>query len=60
MNVIESMYHYRYEGEKAQALDTCIICGYKVHEGEYFYLLNEECICDECILEYLKEYREMR
>ena len=59
MNVTENMYQYRYEREKVKTLETCKMCGYKVHEGEYFYLLGDEYICDECILDYLKQYRKV-
>jgi len=60
MNVPDNMYQYRYQREILKGKETCKECGYKIHEGEYFYILEDEIICDECILVYLKKYRYER
>jgi len=60
MNSIDNVYEYRYEREKAKVIRACGYCGYKIFEGEFFYNITNKIICDECILEFLKQYREMR
>lgn len=45
--------------DNRQYVDLCCVCREPIHEGDYIYRLNGDAICEDCILDYVKQFREI-
>lgn len=52
-------YEYRYEAPKAKIANKCDICGEDIYEGETYYEIFDENICENCIKE-CRRYGEIK
>lgn len=34
---------------------TCVHCNGEIYKGEVFYYLNSDSLCEDCIVDYVKE-----
>lgn len=53
-NLPDSMYDYRYEQEKAEVVDICMVCNREIYEGESYYDFSGDIVCEDCLSDYVK------
>jgi len=56
-NLPDSMYDYRYEQEKAEVLDVCLVCQRDILKGESYYDFAGDVVCNDCLKDYVKEHK---
>ena len=44
---------------ESKVYDFCCVCGEPIYSGEYFYNITGDKVCEECILQYIKPFREI-
>lgn len=52
----DSMYDYRPEQPKRAIVDTCIMCGRDIYEGEEYYSFSD-AVCKECLDDYTESFK---
>lgn len=50
----DHLYDHSYEEPLATTIYVCDNCGDSIFEEEYYYEIDNEIICEECIREYRK------
>lgn len=57
INIPGCMYDYRHENQQAKKIYTCSCCGYGIYNGDAYWNISGQIICEECI-EHLKNEAE--
>ena len=37
---------------------TCDMCGGEIYEGDEYYDFDDEVICEDCLMDYVNEFRK--
>lgn len=63
----ESMYDYRedlndmyIEEDEPEVAGACVECGETIYTHQEYYFLNRECVCENCINEYIEQFKVER
>lgn len=54
-NLQDCSYDYRHENPQARKIHTCTVCGYGIYNGDTYYEVHENPICEECMEDMKKE-----
>lgn len=44
---------------QSKKVDDCQVCGHEICEGEDYYDVNGDIVCDNCNLEYMRQFRKV-
>lgn len=45
--------------DNRQYVGLCAFCGEVIREGDYIYRISGDEVCEDCILDYVKQFREV-
>lgn len=48
-NLPDCSYDYRHENPQAKKIYTCSCCGYGIYNGDAYWNLSGQIVCEECI-----------
>lgn len=49
INLPDCSYDYRHENQQAKLIHTCTVCGGGIYNGDAYWNISGQIICEECM-----------